>query len=188
MTARDRRALLIGGTVVGTAVLGLRALPWTLQRLAAWRAQVVAAEATLARERALLARAPAVRDSLDRALAGVVALAPALVGSRTPAEASATLASLLTLGDSRHALKVVSVDPLPDSVAGVFDRVALHVALEGDVRGLTSFLAAVETGAPLLTVTQLRVDAPAPAGPQSAPEALEIRLTVAAYGLVRGTP
>ena len=188
MTPRDRRALLMGASLVAAAVLGLRVAPWSFRTLFAWRARVADARATLAREQALLASAPQLQDSLDRALARVVALAPAVVAGRTSAEASATLASWVTLGASRHALKVVSVNPLPDSATGVFDRVAVHVALEGDVRGLTSFLAAVETGVPLLTVGQLTVDAPTPAGPRSAPEALEVGLTVAGYALVRSAP
>lgn len=188
MRPRDRRGVRIGGAIVIAAALGLRVLPWAVRQVGTWRTGVAARAATLGREQALLASAPRLEASLDHRLRRVVALAPALLAGRTSAEATATLASLLTLGATRHGLRVLSVDPLPDSAAGVFDRVALHAGLEGDVHGLVTLLAALETGAPLLTVTQLSVEAPAPAAARSTAEALQIGLTVQGYALRGAMP
>jgi len=187
MTARDRRALLLGVGTVVVAVLALRLVPAAVRAVLAWRARVAEQRETLAREQDLLGAVPTLRDSLGLALAGVVALAPSLVAAGTTAEAAASLASLVTLAASRHDIKVVRMDPLPDSAAGVFARVAVHAELEGDVRGLTQVLRALETGQPLLTVMAMSVDAPTPTGPTGAREVLRISLTVAGYGLRKGS-
>jgi type II secretory pathway component PulM len=186
VTARSRRALLLGLGTVTAAFLLFRLAPWVGRAALAWRARVGQQRETLARERQLLATAPALRDSVGRALSEVVALAPRLAAVGSPAEASASLASLLSLTASRHGLKLVRMDPLPDSVAGVFTRIAVHAELEGDVRGLVRMLHAVETGDPLLTVVALSVDAPAPGAPRNAAETLHIALTIAGYALRKG--
>lgn len=186
MTLRDRRALLLGlGTIVA-AVMLLRVAPAAIRAALAWRTRVAAQEQTLDRERELIAAIPQARDSLRQALAAVVALAPRIVAAATPAEASATLDSVVSLAASRHALKVQRIDPLPDSSAGVFIRVAVHVEVEGDVRGLAALLAALESGEPVLTVSALSVDAPQAAGSKEAPEILHIALSVSGFALRRG--
>lgn len=187
MTGRNRRAILLGAGAVGALFLLFRVAPWAARAALAWRAQVVQQRETLARERELLAAAPEIRDSLGRALAAVVSLAPRLTASGSSAEASASLASLVTLAATQHGLKVVRTDPLPDSAAGVFTRVAIHVELEGDIRGLSRMLRAMETGDPLLTVVSLSVDAPASGAARNAPETLRIALTIAGYALPKGT-
>ncbi len=186
MTARSRRALLLGAGTVAAAFLVLRVAPWSGRAALAWRGRVADQRETLLRERDLLAAEPQLRDSLARALAEVVALAPRLAAVGSDAEASASLASLVSLAASRHGLKVVRMDPLPDSTAGVFTCVAVHVELEGDIRGLVQMLRAVEIGDPVLTVVALSVDAPAPGAPRSAAESLRLALIVAGYSLRRG--
>jgi Type II secretion system (T2SS), protein M subtype b len=188
MTRRDRRALWIGVAIVVPVAVLIRVLPWGVRGVEAWRSHVRATSQTWARARALLATEPAIRDSLERALSQVVALAPKLVDGGTPAEASASLASLITLAASRRGLRVVRIDPLPDSAAGAFDRVTIHAELEGDLHGVVTLLAALETGEPLLTVPQLSVDAPAPGATRAAPEVLDVAVTVAGYALRRKAP
>ena len=185
MTARDRRALLWGGGVILGAVLLLRVVPWTLRHVASVCTRAVERVATLARARAVLAQLPADRDSLGETLGRLVALAPQLVDGATSAEAQASLSALVSLAASRHALKVLRLDLLPDSAAGAFHRVAVHAECEGDVGGLTALLRALETGAPLLTVWQASVQAPDPWAETKAPERLRIELTVAGWYLAR---
>jgi len=110
------------------------------------------------------------------------------VDGRTAADAQASLSGLVSLAASRHALRIVRLDPLPDSAGdGVFNRVAVHVELEGDVTGLTRFLGAVERGDPLLTLPSLSVQATDPVGRPNAPEQLKIEATVAGLYLPRGS-
>jgi hypothetical protein len=188
MTPRDRRALIWGGGAVLGAVLVLRVLPWTLRSIAALRAETVERVETVVRANEVLASAPATRDSLAQALGAVVALAPRLVDGRTAADAQATLSGLVSLAASRHALRVMRLDPLPDSTRdGVFNRVAVHVELEGDVQGMTRFVGAIERGDPLLTLPALSVQSTDPVGRPNAPELLRIEATVAGLYLPRGS-
>lgn len=188
MTPRDRRALGYGAVAVAGAILAFRVLPWSARLALAWHAHVIEQREVLVRTQDLVSRSPAVRDSLGHALATMVALVPKLVDGRTPVEATASLTSLVSLAASRHALRVVRVDALPDSAVGVFARVAVHAELEGDIRGVASLVGALESGEPLLTVSQFAVDAPSSMTAPSSPEVLHTTLTIAGYALPRGTP
>jgi len=185
MTPRDRRALLIGGAIVLGAVLVLRVVPSGVRSVLALRTRTLERVETLARVRDALAAAPALRDSLTEALGAVVALAPRLVDGRSSAEASASLSALVSLVARRHAVRLVRLDPLPDSAAGAFRRVAVHAELEGDVRGLTRFLRAIETGDPLLTVPALAIHASDPFKQSPGPEALRAEVQVMGFFLPR---
>ncbi|HMJ58485.1 MAG TPA: type II secretion system protein GspM [Gemmatimonadales bacterium] len=188
MTPRDRRALIWGGAAVVGAILVLRVVPWTVRAVAALRVEAVERVQTVARANDVLAGAAATRDTLAQTLGAVVALAPRLIEGRTAAEAQASLSGLVSLAASRHALRVMRLDPLPDSSSeGAFNRVAVHVELEGDVAGLTRFLGAVEKGDPLLTLPALSVQATDPVGRLNAPEQLKIEATVVGLFLSRGS-
>jgi Type II secretion system (T2SS), protein M subtype b len=182
---RDRRALLWGvGVLFGAGVL-LRGLPVVVRMVGALRDRAAAQRATLARVEDVIVRAPAVRDSLAQTFQDIVALAPALVDGDTPADAQAGLSAVFSLEASRHALKVVRMDPLPDSAAGVFHRVALHAELEGDIAGVTGLLGSVETGAPLLTVSSLSVGTPDAVPHPRVSEVLHVTLDLGGYYLAK---
>src|SRR5437667_1535184 len=183
MTSRDKRAVLAGGALIIGAVLLLRVVPWVGRSVVGLRSRALAQAATLARAEDALAREPEVRDSLAHVLGRVIALAPKLVDGKTSAEAQASLSGLVSLVANRQHLKVVRLDPLPDSAAGAFTRVAMHAELEGDAAGLTRLLKDVETGDPLLTVMALSVMAP---DPNSRTEVLRIEMDLAGYYLARG--
>ncbi len=188
MTPRERGALAWGGAAVLGAVLALRVLPWTVRSVAALRAEAADRVQTVARANEVLAATPATRDSLAQTLGAVVALAPRLIDGRTAAEAQASLSGLVSLAAGRHALRVLRLDPLPDSAGdGVFNRVAVHVELEGDIAGLTRFLRTVETGDPLLTLPALSVQATDPVARPNAPEQLKIEATIVGLYLPRGS-
>jgi type II secretory pathway component PulM len=188
MNARDRRALTLGGAAILGAVVVFRLLPWTVRSVFALKAEATERVETLGRADDVLRGASAARDSLARALGEVVALAPRLVDGHTAAEAQAALSGVVSLSAGRNALRVLRLDPLPDSATGAFGRVALHAELEGDVAGLTRFLKTVEVGDPLLTVRALSVQAPDPPGRPNVPEQLKIEATVAGLYLPRGAP
>jgi hypothetical protein len=185
MNERDKKALVWGGAVIVGAVLCLGVIPWATREVSASWEAATSRRATLARAQTLLAERYVVRDSLGRVLSQIIALAPQLVEGKSPAEAQASLASLLSLAASRHALRILRADALPDSALGVFSRVALHAELEGDIAGLTRLLRAVETATPLLSVTALGVSVQDPASPSNQAELLRIDLDVAGYYLPR---
>lgn len=188
MNPRDRRALLVGGAVILGALVVLRVLPRTVAAVGGLRERTAQQSAAASRARAVLAAAPAARDSLERVLNAIVALAPQLVDVHSAAEAQASLSALVSLAASRHGLKVARLDPLPDSSVGVFNRVTVHAELEGDVAGLAGLLRAVETSEPLLSVVSLAVSAPDPYARPNAPEVLHLEINVSGYYLPRGSP
>lgn len=185
MTSRDRRALLLGGGTVVVALFVLRVVPWAIHRIASLREAARARQATAARAAGVLAGGPATRDSLTRILAEIVALAPDLVEGRSSSEAQASLSGVVLLLASRHDLKVLRVDALPDSGVGVFNRVGVHAELEGDVTGLAAIVRSLETGQLLLSIPTLTVT---PSDPTSRVEALRIELDVTGLYLPRGAP
>lgn len=183
--SKDRRALLWGlGVVLGAAVL-LRGAPAAVRAVGRLRDKAIAQRATVTRAEDVIVRGPAVRDSLAQTFSAIVALAPDLVDGDTPADAQAGLAALFSLAANRHALKVIRLDPLPDSAAGVFHRVALHAELEGDIAGVTGLLGSLETGAPLLTVSSWSIGTSDAVPHPRTSEALHVTLEVGGYYLAR---
>jgi len=184
MTARDRRALLIGGGIVLGAVLLLRVLPWTVRSALAAEAGLRQRAALLARARVDLAAASELRDSaveLGRALVG---LAPKILSGNSAAEAVADLSGRVNLAASRYQAKLERVDPLADStVAGRLHRVALRAAFECDIRGLVGVLQALTFGKAALAVRELRVTAVDAGSPDKNPEVLRVEMTVAGWYL-----
>ncbi|MGH7337526.1 MAG: type II secretion system protein GspM [Myxococcota bacterium] len=176
---------MFGGLTIGVAFVALRGVPWMIDRYAAMRTIALERQAMWTRASEVLASREAVRDSLGRVVSEIIGLAPKLIDGTTPAEAQATLAALVGMAAGRQALKVVRLDPLPDSAAGVFHRVALHAELEGDLGGIARLLRVVETATPLLSVTSLTIAAPEPASPPQRPEILRVELQAAGYYLPR---
>jgi hypothetical protein len=187
VTPRDRRAVLLGGGAIAGAWLLLRAIPVGVHAVGRLRAHAIETQATVARAREVLAVTPSIKDSLSQVLNGIVALAPKLVEGKSPPEAQASLSGLLNAVAAQHGLKVMGLDPLPDSALGVLARVGVHAVLEGDLRELAGFLRAIETGDPVLTVPTLSISAPDPMSRAGIPEVLRLDLEVAGLFLPRGS-
>jgi hypothetical protein len=185
VSPRDRRALVLGGIAVLAAVVLLRAVPWAARSVRVLRERATDATATLARARAVLDGVPALRDSLPPTLGAIVALGPKVLDGRSRAEAEAALTDLLAFTARRHRLRIVRLDPVPDSGDRVFGRAAVHAELEGDIAGLTRFLQAVETEDPVLTVPALSVQALDPDARHDVAERLRIEATVSGLYLRR---
>ena len=183
--SRDRRALVWGvGVVLGAAAL-LRGVPAAARAVGALRERATAQRATLTRAEDVIVRGPWVRDSLALAYEQIVAFAPDLVDGDTPADAQAGLSAVFSLQASRHALKTVRLDPLPDSAAGVFRRVALHAELEGDIAGVTGLLGSLETGTPLLSVSSVSIGTSDAVPHPKTSEVLHVTLNVGGYYLAK---
>ena len=185
MKPRDRKALGRGLlTVLATWTL-VRGVPAALRAVAGLRGKAEGQVETLARVEDVLMRAPAVHDSLGETFRAIVALAPDLVEGEGPADAQASLSALISMAASRHALKLVRVDPLPDSAVGPFHRVSLHAELEGDVSGVAALLSTLESGEPMLTVSALSLETPDPLPHPRTSEALHLSVDVAGLYLPR---
>jgi len=182
VTLRDRRALVLGGTVVAVAVGFLRVLPWGVRRVVTASVELRERSRLLEHARADLAAAGELRDSTAVLTRGLVALAAKLLAGNSAAEATADLSGRLNLAASRSQANLERLDSVPDSViAGRLRRLSVHVALECDVRGLAGLLHAVETGDAALTVVDLQVAAADPASGGSQAEVLKVEITVAGW-------
>jgi len=185
MTARDRRALLIGGGVVLAAVVLLRVLPWTVRSALAAEAGLRQRAALLARARADLAEASGLRDSAVQLGQALVGLAPKILSGNSVAEAVADLSGRVNMAASNHQAKLERVDPVADSgVAGRLHRATLRAAFECDIRGLVGILQTLAFGKAALAVRELRVTAVDAGSADKSPEVLRVELTVTGWYLV----
>jgi hypothetical protein len=108
-------------------------------------------------------------------------LAPALVPGRDLPAATAALASLVSGAATTAGLTLGAVQLLPPADTGrqrVFARVRVRADATGDVSELTTFLSALEGGAMRLTISELTVTQPDPAGAPGRAEALRTEFTV----------
>jgi hypothetical protein len=178
---RDRRAVLLGGALLLAAWLALRGVPWTLSRLTLLRARAAVATQTLANARATLAQEPQFRDSLGARAQRLVRWAPRLFAGGTPSEARADVGAWLTAEATRRRVRLTRLDIGGDSAVSVFTRLTVRVEVEGDVRGLTGWLAALDGGGKLVRVTGLRLSAPDAATPDTRSERLRAEITLVAW-------
>lgn len=187
MTGGDRRALMLGGTIVVGAVLVLRLLPWTARSVLAAEAALRERVALVARVRADLADASVIRDSAVHVGRALLALAPKILSGNSAAEAVADLSGRVNLAASGHQAKLERVEAVADSfVAGRLRRATLRTAFECDVRGLAGVLEALEFGKAALEVTALRVTAAEPNSADKTAEVLRVELTVTGWFLESG--
>jgi len=181
--ARDRGALLLGGSAVLALFLGLRVIPTLVQGYATLRERTSDRVATLDRARTALGAAELVEDSFALAARELVALAPQLVAGETAAEAAAALTAEVSGMANRAGLRVVGLNGIPDSANATFVSVGVRGEFEGDLKALATFLRLVEGAPMVLTVRGLRVLAVDPLERESGPEGLRIELGVVGWRL-----
>lgn len=186
MLLQDRRALSRGGSVVLALWLMTRGIPDVVRAHERSRTAAALGAEQVARARAVLAEQPAERDSFAVSARRLVALAPRLLPGRSNAEAASALGSQVNGSADQARVRVVRVDPLPDSSAGVFSRVALRVEARGDVAGLARWIALLERGPPALRVKEVTISAADPTAPSDRPETLVAELVVAGWRMSYG--
>jgi len=164
MTTRERRAVWLGGAIIVAALL-VRGVPTAAraveERLEATRALV----ARSAQERRLVTEAPARQVLMRERVRALVDLAPALLGTEGVAEGAATLTGELNVLAMRHRVTLQQLNPQPDSAMGPFVAVTVRFQAETDLAGLTGFLADVEAGPRLLSLTDLAITVADATGP-----------------------
>lgn len=186
LAPRDRRALLLGGTIAIVSLswmLGVRPL----------LARADALHDALARERALLARERGAVAAVDRYTAAFHTGAPRLLDAAprlfggADGMAGAELARYIEeAAESAHVF-VKRLDPADPTEAGDGLR-AIGVTVSGasDLQGLLTFLYTLESGGKLVRVDGLSVrglgpgEHPSPA----APEALDFELSATGFVLL----
>jgi len=152
VTARDRRAVMVGVALVAGIVIAFRGVPTGLQGYDALRTHAMERQATLARARATIAARRALDDSLALLGARVVGLAPKVVAVGSGADGAAELSRIVNSLAGRANLHVVRLEPLPDSSDARLAETVVRLEVEGDVTGITAFLGHLEHGDPVVTV------------------------------------
>ncbi|HEX7049246.1 MAG TPA: type II secretion system protein GspM [Longimicrobiales bacterium] len=182
---RDRRALFAGAAVLVPALLWTFAVAPYLRAVTDARARLAAERALLDRELALLASAETYPEAFEEGAARLLAAAPRLFGGGNDGAASAALARYLEANARASRVLLVQVDPIAAEDAGGVVRLGLRVRAETDLEGLLTLLRRLGSGAKLIRVESLHVEA-AQADPQlalSQPEVLRIDFTVRGYAL-----
>ena len=178
LSARDRRALLLGGGIVAAA--GVFAALRSGGEPGGVREAIRTERAALARERGLVLQAGAFASALTAERERMNELSPRLFrGEDALAAASAVEAYVLDAAErSRVAVRQSESRDAGGAGEGI---AALQVDLRGesDLRGVLSLVRALDSGARLVRVERLSIERTA-AGAPGGPERLDFVLT--AYG------
>jgi hypothetical protein len=185
---RDVRALIIGGTILVTA-LAARGVPAWRAWTASSRASADLALAELDAARTAIALLPTVRDSLAARRALFASLGPSLLLAANPGTAAADLGSAVASAARTAGLSIGNVSVRGDtSTAQAYARPSARGDARGDIAGLVQFLLSIELGPPHMAVRQLTVTQPEPGAPAARPEELRIEFVVEALAPTRRTP
>lgn len=158
MSAKDRRAVVLGVSVIVGSLVLVRGIPAYRGALSDTRERLVAERDALARERAAVtaaSRNPQLQHLADSAMR---AMTPRLFEGRDDVMASAELVTYLggLTRQSRVLLQDASTRPATASPSGVR---TLHVDIraESDLRGVLSLLQALERGGKLVRIDRIDI-------------------------------
>lgn len=190
LAARERRTVLVGGALMGGAILvRFLVLPYTAAVTDA-RDAVEREWGLLRSERALLREASGYPRAFSAVGARFLEGVPKLLPGGTPAGAQAELARRIDRAVAAGTAVLTRVEPLAPRVLPTgYVALPLRVEGEGDLEGLLSLLASLEGGPTLFHLEDLSVDAvvgrgaPGVAGPGSGAETLSFRFTVTGFAL-----
>jgi hypothetical protein len=184
LSARDRRALLIGALVLLPALLYVWGVRPFHAALGDARGLLAAERLTLSRERAAV-QAAADNPGLQQVADSLVRSASSrLFSGRDDVIATAELVSHLGSVARTHDVWLQNATTRPSTVSEAGVR-TLHVALraESDIEGLLRFLRALETGDKLVIVDRLDVSVASNAFSDSGVEPLAISATITGFAL-----
>lgn len=193
VSSRDRRALTLGVVGIVSAVVLVRGIPalrqWSEASVAS--AREVSQEAT--RAVASVRAAGTLKDTMRARGERFIALAPVILDGSSTATAGATLGSIVSGAAAAADAKLGSIQVLPEAarrdssgrIPRAFARVSVRASMTADIRGLSKVLLALERGPTMLSVEELSVTQPEPAGDGSRPEMLQVELVVAGLAHLR---
>ncbi|HEX7120479.1 MAG TPA: GspMb/PilO family protein [Longimicrobiales bacterium] len=181
LTARDRRALLLGAAVLAPALLfAFVARPFA-GALAERRDRLAAERDLLARELRLLADARRFPDALRDAEAELMREAPRLFAGSDPVAATSALEGFVAAQAIAHRVFIQRSESLaPESAAQGVVALRTTVRAVGDLDGLLSFLRSLEAGRKLVRIERLSLER------VEEPDGGQDRVVIAASALVRG--
>jgi len=181
LTRRELRTVGIGLALivlalafrVGPAVLGWVRDGW-------WRLREE--RARLAEATRLVSQLPALDSTLSAERASFEVAAHDLVGGGSQAEAIAALGLRVANAVEAAGARLDQIEPLSDSTRrGSLSAIAVRIRLEGDLDGLMSLLADLETPGSGARVTALRLTAHDPLSDPAAPEVLRAEMMIRSW-------
>jgi hypothetical protein len=169
LEGRDRRAVLLGGAVLGPALLWVFAVAPYLAAVGEAADRLAAERRMLRGDLELLASASEYPKAFDAGAERLLAAAPRLMSGDDEGAAVAALAGYVRRMAQAGGANLTRVEPAAATDAGGGVR-ALPVGVTGetDLEGLLTFLQLLETGPKLLHVQELRIEAAAGASAQQA--------------------
>jgi hypothetical protein len=181
---RDQRVALAGSIAVSVILVAGRGVP----RLTAWTREARESARTLGAEeqRTLddLRSLSRVRDSAEARRYSLGDALPTLVHGITPAAIAASLAEMVSDAADNAGVRLGAIDVRIDSAgSGNYVRATARTDLTGDVRGLTTLLADLESSGHRLAIRELSIVQSAPAAASQQAEVL--RATLVLEGLAR---
>jgi hypothetical protein len=192
LSARDRRALVIGAVVLVPALLWTAVMRPYVRTLGDYRDRLAAERALLEREKAVLEEVPMLPARLEEARSALARWNAGFVQSANPALAEAEVTSLMeTIArESRVLLQEVGAMTLPPEVIAPEGLLPFRLSVRGesDFEGVLRFLHGMEQDPLLLKVVGLSME-PVPftpgggrgGGQPSQPGAMSFVVIVEAY-------
>lgn len=158
LSNRDRRALLLGGLVLGPALLWVLVAAPYLRAVTYASEKLIAERELLRREVELLATADEYPAALEAGAERLLEVATRLVGGENPAVASAAHAQYLQTVARDSRVLITRMEPITAEEAGT-GVVALPLRVQGetDLEGLMMLLHSLEAGSKLVSVENLRI-------------------------------
>jgi hypothetical protein len=160
LEGRDRRAVLLGGAVVGPALLWVFALAPYLGAVRDASTRLETERLRLRGDLELLASASEYPKAFDAGAERLLAAAPRLMSGDDEGAAVAALAGYVRRMATAGGANLTRVEPqAPRQAGGGVRALPVGVTGETDLEGLLTFLQLLETGPKLLHVQELRMEA-----------------------------
>lgn len=205
LSARDRRAVLIGGLLLVPAMAWSQGVLPYLRAVRDARAELRSERGLLQRELQVLAGAGRYPAEFGAGADRLLAEVPRLIGGNDDGAASAALAGYVRGVAQAARVHLTRVEPASSGDAGAgITSLPLEVSGEADLEGVMTMLHLLETGPRLVHVTGMTLEtgetpasaAPAPtdymtgvpaAAPAAVPETIGFRLRITGFTLAEGT-
>ena len=184
MRPQDRRALTVGAIVLVTLLGYSRLLKPAFDQLAMERRVLSEQSALLARERALVAAAPAL-PRLQKEAAQVLAAQRTRLFAGDSVAATAELTAYVSQVATAAGVHLTTIEAGTPSTARGVTRLLADVRGEGSWRQVLAFVRLLEVSGQLVDVASLRLERGARGGPLGG-DMISISATLAGYG--RGAP
>ena len=179
LRAQDRRALIVGAVALVVLVGYARVARPALDRLQVEQRTLLEQEALLARERSLVAAAPALPRAQRDVSQALAAEAPRLFAGDSVA-ATAELSAYASQLASAAGVHLTTVDGRTPVTTRALTRLSVDVRGEASWKQVLNFVHLLETSGQLVDVTSVRIER----GPRGGPlggEMVSVAATLAGY-------